>query len=72
MESYVFMVSSLRSSPFMMLMSKAFNKLAFWLETIFLFTKSDYKTIFFPVVSALGCDTSDNEIRCMNYFLECR
>ncbi|KAG8217134.1 UbiA prenyltransferase family [Butyriboletus roseoflavus] len=33
-----------------MLVSKVLDKLAFWLETTFLFTKSDYKTIFFPVI----------------------
>ncbi|KAG9318045.1 UbiA prenyltransferase family-domain-containing protein [Chiua virens] len=33
-----------------MLKSKTLQELVFWLETIFLFTKSDYKTIFFPVI----------------------
>ncbi|KAI6141029.1 hypothetical protein BKA82DRAFT_4331782 [Pisolithus tinctorius] len=28
----------------------SFPRLAFYLETIFLFTRSDYKTIFFPVI----------------------
>ncbi|KAG9318041.1 hypothetical protein JVU11DRAFT_105 [Chiua virens] len=36
--------------PCNILKSEALQELVFWLETIFLFTKSDYKTIFFPVI----------------------
>lgn len=53
----------------MMSMPKSIHKLVFWLETIFLFTRSDYKTIFFPVVSALGCDISCQRNECMGYLL---
>ena len=44
-----------------MLVPKTLDELTFWLETLFLFTKSDFKTIFFPVVSRLGYDTKFTE-----------
>ncbi|KAI6121107.1 hypothetical protein F5141DRAFT_1087746 [Pisolithus sp. B1] len=42
----------IQSSPFVLTMSDpriSFSRLAFHLETIYLFTRSDYKTMFFPV-----------------------
>lgn len=44
--------TSRKPALFIMFFLKAIRR---WSWTLFLFTKTDYKTIFFPIVSALAC-----------------